>query len=172
MTQYQSRCEAEDGHISGTLITDDRALFKQALPDGGRLLGLDIGTKTVGLALCDSQWMIATAAETIERRKFSKDLERIKTVIQEQHVVGLVAGLPLNLDGTQSKQTQSAKAFAQNLKPIGLPILLWDERWSTQAVERDLIASDVSRKKRGQVIDKMAAAYILQGAIDGLAAIA
>ncbi len=115
--------------------------------------------------------MIATAAETIERRKFSKDLERIKAVIAEQHVVGLVAGLPLSLDGSQSKQTQISKSFAQNLRQLELPILLWDERWSTQAVERDLIASDVSRKKRSEVIDKMAAAYILQGAIDGLAAI-
>ena len=123
------------------------------------------------MALCDSNWTFATAAETIERRKFSKDLERIKTVIAEQHIVGLVAGLPLNLDGSQSQQTQAARSFAQNLKPLGLPILLWDERWSTQAVTRDLIASDVSRKKRAKVVDKMAAAYILQGAIDRLAAL-
>jgi len=134
--------------------------FSQALPDGGRLLGLDIGTKTVGMALCDSHWTFATAAETIERRKFSN-----------QHIVGIVAGLPLNLDGSQSQQTQAARSFAQNLKPLGLPILLWDERWSTQAVTRDLIASDVSRKKRAKVVDKMAAAYILQGAIDRLAAL-
>ena len=124
------------------------------------------------MALCDSNWTFATAAETIERRKFSKDLERIKTVIGEQNIVGLVAGLPLNLDGSQSQQTQAAQSFAQNLKPLGLPILLWDERWSTQAVTRDLIASDVSRKKRAKVVDKMAAAYILQGAIDRLAALA
>ncbi|ASK87679.1 putative pre-16S rRNA nuclease [Sphingorhabdus sp. SMR4y] len=123
------------------------------------------------MALCDSHWTFATAAETIERRKFSKDLERIKTVIAEQNIVGLVAGLPLNLDGSQSPQTQAARAFAHNLKPLGLPILLWDERWSTQAVTRDLIASDVSRKKRAKVVDKMAAAYILQGAIDRLAAL-
>ncbi len=153
------------------MISDDVAAFAQALPDGGRLLGLDIGTKTVGMAICDSHWTFATAAETIERRKFSKDLERIKTVIAEQNIVGLVAGLPLNLDGSQSPQTQAARAFAQNLKPLGLPILLWDERWSTQAVTRDLIASDVSRKKRAKVVDKMAAAYILQGAIDRLAAL-
>ena len=146
--------------------------FRQALPDGGRLLGLDIGTKTVGMALCDSHWTFATAAETIERRKFSKDLERIKAVIADQHIVGIVAGLPLNLDGSQSQQTQAARSFAQNLKPLGLPILLWDERWSTQAVTRDLIGSDVSRKKRAKVVDKMAAAYIVQGAIDRLAALA
>jgi len=153
------------------LITDDRAAFHLALPTKGRLLGLDIGTKTVGLALCDAGWSIATAAETIARRKFSKDLEHIKNVVTDQNVVGLVAGLPLNLDGSQSKQTQSSKAFAQNLRVLELPILLWDERWSTQAVERDLIASDVTRKKRAKVIDQMAAAYILQGAIDGLAAL-
>jgi putative Holliday junction resolvase len=152
-------------------MTDDRSAFRAALPDGGRLLGLDVGTRTVGMALCDAQWMIATAAETIERRKFSKDLERIKAVIAQQYVVGFVVGLPLNLDGSQSKQTQAAKSFAQNLRPVGLPILLWDERWSTQAVTRDLIAADVSRKRRSQVVDQMAAAYILQGAIDGLAAL-
>lgn len=154
------------------MISDDVQAFRHALPDGGRLLGLDVGTKTVGMALCDSHWTFATAAETIERRKFSKDLERIKAVIGDQHIVGIVAGLPLNLDGSQSQQTQAARSFAQNLKPLGLPILLWDERWSTQAVTRDLIASDVSRKKRAKVIDKMAAAYILQGAIDRLAALA
>lgn len=152
-------------------MTDDKSAFRAGLPDGGRLLGLDVGTKTVGLALCDAQWTIATAAETVRRTKFSKDLEQIKTVIAAQNVVGLVVGLPLNLDGSLSKQTQAAKSFAQNLRILSLPILLWDERWSTQAVERDLIASDVSRKKRSEVIDKMAAAYILQGAIDGLAAI-
>ena len=154
------------------MISDDVQAFRHALPEGGRLLGLDIGTKTVGMALCDSHWTFATAAETIERRKFSKDLERIKAVIADQHIVGIVAGLPLNLDGSQSQQTQAARSFAQTLKPLGLPILLWDERWSTQAVTRDLIASDVSRKKRAKVIDKMAAAYILQGAIDRLAALA
>ncbi|MFK7843224.1 MAG: Holliday junction resolvase RuvX [Sphingorhabdus sp.] len=152
-------------------MSDDVSAFSQALPNCGRLLGLDIGTKTVGMALCDSNWTFATAAETIERRKFSKDLDRIKTVIVEQNIVGLVAGLPLNLDGSQSQQTQAARSFAQNLKPLRLPILLWDERWSTQAVTRDLIASDVSRKKRARVVDKMAAAYILQGAIDRLAAL-
>ncbi len=152
-------------------MTDDRTAFRAALPDGGRLLGLDVGTKTVGMALCDAQWMIATAAETIERRKFSKDLERIKAVVEQQYVAGFVVGLPLNLDGSQSKQTQAAKSFAQNLRPVGLPILLWDERWSTQAVTRDLIAADVSRKRRSEVVDQMAAAYILQGAIDGLAAV-
>lgn len=135
-------------------------------------MGLDVGSKTVGLACCDSQWTIATAIETIKRRKFSKDLERLKEIVAEQQIAGLVVGLPLNLDGSQSKQTQASRAFAQNIRVLELPILLWDERWSTQAVTRDLIAVDVSRKRRGEIVDKMAAAYILQGAIDGLAAIA
>ncbi|MEO0440613.1 MAG: Holliday junction resolvase RuvX [Pseudomonadota bacterium] len=135
-------------------------------------MGLDVGSKTIGLAMCDSQWTIATAAETIARRKFSKDLERLKQVVTEQQITGLVVGLPLNLDGSQSKQTQVSRAFAQNIRVLELPILLWDERWSTQAVTRDLIAVDVSRKRRSEIVDKMAAAYILQGAIDGLAAIA
>ncbi len=135
-------------------------------------MGLDVGSKTIGLAMCDSQWTIATAAETIARRKFSKDLERLKQVVTEQQITGLVVGLPLNLDGSQSKQTQASRAFAQNVRVLELPILLWDERWSTQAVTRDLIAVDVSRKRRSEIVDKMAAAYILQGAIDGLAAIA
>lgn len=135
-------------------------------------MGLDVGSKTIGLAICDSQWTIATAAETIARRKFSKDLERLKQVVTEQQIAGLVVGLPLNLDGSQSKQTQASRAFAQNIRVLQLPVLLWDERWSTQAVTRDLISVDVSRKRRSEIVDKMAAAYILQGAIDGLAAIA
>ena len=137
---------------------------------GGRLLGLDIGTQTVGLALCDAGWTIATAAQTIKRRKFAADMEQIGALATAQQVRGMVAGLPLNLDGSHSKQTQAAQAFARNLAPLDLPILLWDERWSTQVVERDLIGSNVSRKRRGKVIDQMAAAYILQGAIDALAA--
>ncbi|MEL6876450.1 MAG: Holliday junction resolvase RuvX [Pseudomonadota bacterium] len=154
------------------MITDDLTEFRTSLPDGGRLMGLDVGSKTIGLAICDSQWTIATAAETIARRKFSKDLERLKQVVTEQQIAGLVVGLPLNLDGSQSKQTQASRAFAQNIRVLQLPILLWDERWSTQAVTRDLISVDVSRKRRSEIVDKMAAAYILQGAIDGLAAIA
>lgn len=153
-------------------MTDDVAAFREKLPDGGRLLGLDVGSKTIGMAYCDARWSIATGAETINRRKFAKDLERIKTAVSEQQIVGIVVGLPLNLDGSQSKQTQASRSFAQNLQQLDLPILLWDERWSTQAVTRDLIAVDVSRKRRAEIVDKMAAAYILQGAIDGLAAIA
>jgi putative Holliday junction resolvase len=142
--------------------------FRDALPDGGRLLGLDVGTKTIGLALCDADWTIATPAELLERGKFGKDLERLRALAGVQRVTGLVVGLPLNLDGRDSPRTQSVRAFARNLEPLGLPILLWDERWSTQAVTRTLLAADASRARRSELVDKMAAAYILQGAIDAL----
>jgi len=150
------------------MILTKAADFREALPQGGRLMGLDVGTKTIGVALCDAQWTFATAAELIRRAKFSKDLERLKTLAAEQHVAGLVVGLPLNLDGTESPRSQSTRAFARNLEQLGLPILLWDERWSTQAVTRNLIEVDASRARRAQLVDKMAAAYILQGAIDAL----
>ena len=142
--------------------------FREALPDGGRLLGLDVGTKTIGTALCDAGWTIATAAELIRRTKFAKDVERLQRLIAAQSVAGLVIGLPLNMDGSESPRTQSTRAFARNMAPLGLPILLWDERWSTQAVTRTLIDADASRARRAELVDKMAAAYILQGAIDAL----
>lgn len=150
------------------MIAADTAAFRDALPMGGRLLGLDVGTKTIGTALCDAQWTIATAAELIRRTKFGKDMAALKTLAAAQQVKGLVIGLPLNLDGSDSPRTQSTRAFARNLAPLELPILLWDERWSTQAVTRALIDADASRARRAELVDKMAAAYILQGAIDAL----
>lgn len=151
------------------MITEAPAEFREALPSGGRLAGLDVGSKTVGVALCDAGWTFATAAETVKRTKFSKDLERLKTIFAEQHIAGLVIGLPLNLDGTDSPQTQSTRAFASNVDAaLELPILLRDERWSTQAVERAMIEQDVTRKKRAARVDAAAAAFILQGAIDAL----
>lgn len=135
---------------------------------GGRLLGLDVGTKTIGVALCDAGWTIATAAELVRRTKFTADLAKLKALAAAQNVTGIVVGLPLNLDGSDSPRTQSTRAFARNLEPLGLPILLWDERWSTQAVTRTLLDADASRARRAELVDKMAAAYILQGAIDGL----
>jgi putative Holliday junction resolvase len=150
------------------MITEQAAEFRDALPGGGRLLGLDVGTRTIGLALCDSGWTIATPAELIRRGRFSADLEKLKVLIAAQGVAGLVVGLPRNLDGSESPRTQSVRAFARNLGPLGLPILLWDERWSTQAVTRTLIDADASRARRAELVDKMAAAYILQGAIDAL----
>jgi putative Holliday junction resolvase len=150
------------------VITASAPEYRDALPYGGRLLGLDVGTKTIGVALCDSGWTIATPAELIRRGKFTADLERLRALAAAQQVAGLVVGLPLNLDGSDSPRTQSVRAFARNLAPAGLPILLWDERWSTQAVTRTLLAADASRARRAELVDKMAAAYILQGAIDAL----
>jgi putative Holliday junction resolvase len=143
--------------------------FRADLPEGGRLLGLDVGTQTIGTALCDAGWTIATPAELIRRTKFSVDRAKLREIIGAQLVRGIVIGLPLNLDGSDSPRTQSTRAFARNIDELGLPIFLWDERWSTQAVERAMIAADLSRAKRADRVDSAAAAYILQGAIDALA---
>lgn len=143
--------------------------FRADLPQGGRLIGLDVGTQTIGTALCDAGWTIATPAELIRRTKFSVDRAKLREMIGAQSVRGLVIGLPLNLDGSDSPRTQSTRAFARNMEELGLPIFLWDERWSTQAVERAMIAADLSRAKRAERVDSAAAAYILQGAIDALA---
>jgi putative Holliday junction resolvase len=150
-------------------LTADTSEFLAALPDGGKLAGLDVGTKTIGLAICDSGWHFAGPAETIRRTKFAKDLEALRAFIGREGIAGLVVGLPLNMDGSDSPRTQSVRAFARNLAPFQLPILLWDERWSTQAVERAMIDADVSRAKRAEKVDSLAAAHILQGAIDALA---
>ena len=150
------------------MIATGAADFREVLGEGGRLAGLDVGTKTIGVALCDAGWSFATPAELIRRGKFAKDMEALKALFARQEVKGLVVGLPLNLDGSESPRSQSTRAFARNLEPLGLPILLWDERWSTQAVTRALIQADTSRAKRAELVDKMAAAYILQGAIDAL----
>jgi putative Holliday junction resolvase len=151
------------------MITASPAEFAASLEQAGKLAGLDVGTKTIGLAICDTGWSFAGPAETIRRSKFSADLELLRVFATREAVVGLVVGLPLNLDGSDSPRTQSVRAFARNLVVLGLPILLWDERWSTQAVERAMIEADVSRAKRAQAVDKLAAAHILQGAIDALA---
>ncbi len=150
------------------MIFDAAPAFRDALPGGGRLIGLDVGTKTIGTALCDAGWTIATAAGTIRRTKFAKDMAALAALAEAQQVRGIVMGLPLNLDGSDSPRTQSVRAFARNLAPLGRPILLWDERWSTQAVTRTLIEADASRARRAELVDKMAAAYILQGAIDAM----
>ncbi|ABQ66969.1 Holliday junction resolvase RuvX [Rhizorhabdus wittichii] len=142
--------------------------FRDALPDRGRLAGLDVGTRTIGVALCDAGWTIASPAETILRAKFSVDAAKLRALVAAQLVKGLVIGLPLNLDGSDSPRTQSVRAFARNVEPFGLPILLWDERWSTQAVTRTLLDADASRARRAELVDKLAAAYILQGAIDAM----
>jgi putative holliday junction resolvase len=152
-----------------SLITIDSGEFAAALPDGGKLVGLDVGTKTVGIAICDAGWHFAGPSETIRRTKFTQDLQTLQAFIVREQIAGLVVGLPLNMDGTDSPRTQSVRAFARNLAPLDLPILLWDERWSTQAVERAMIEADVSRARRAEKVDALAAAHILQGAIDALA---
>ncbi|MDB5710945.1 MAG: Holliday junction resolvase [Sphingomonas bacterium] len=153
------------------MITTDRVPFREVLPGGGRLMGLDVGTKTIGVALCDAGWSFASPAELIRRTKFQKDKLALIAIIAAQQVKGIVIGLPLNLDGSESPRSQSSRAFARNLLDLDLPIFLQDERWSTVAVTRTLIEQDASRAKRAELVDKMAAAYILQGAIDALVAL-
>ena len=135
-----------------------------------RFLGIDYGQRRIGLALSDVSRSIATPYETIRRKKFSDDAKTIRQVIQTQGVGGLVIGLPINLDGSEGPRAQSTRAFARNLaSQVPLPTLFWDERLSTAAVERHLLEADASRKRRAEVVDRMAAAYILQGALDFLA---
>ena len=151
-----------------SLLTTDAAAFAAELPEMGRLLALDVGTRTIGLATASADWRFATARDTLKRTKPSADIEQLKMLAGKEAIRGLVIGLPLNMDGTDSPRTQSTRAFARNLLPLGLPIFLWDERWSTAAVERAMIAADVSRAKRAERVDSAAAAFILQGAIDAL----
>lgn len=134
---------------------------------GTRLLGLDLGTKTIGLALTDSGWMIASGLETIQRKKFKDDAARLIDLCETHDVGALILGLPLNMDGSEGPRCQATRAFARNFVKLSpLPIILWDERLSTAAVTRTLIEADSSRKRRGEVVDKLAATFILQGALD------
>jgi putative Holliday junction resolvase len=151
-----------------SLMTAETEAFAVALQSGGKLCGLDVGTKTIGIAICDAGWHFAGPLETIRRTKFTQDLASLRRIIAVESVIGVVVGLPLNMDGSDSPRTQSVRAFARNLAPLEFPILLWDERWSTQAVERAMIEADVSRAKRAEKVDALAAAHILQGAIDAL----
>jgi len=139
------------------------------LPPVGKLLGLDLGTKTIGVAISDSLRMSATPLTTIRRTKFTQDAEALDKLIAENKAIGIVLGLPLNMDGSEGPRVQSTRAFARNLAArVSLPIVFWDERLSTSAVTRTLIEADVSRAKRAQVVDKLAASYILQGALERL----
>ncbi len=145
----------------------DLGALKGAVPAGQRLLGLDLGTKTIGLALSDVERRIATALRTLKRAKFSADAAEIRRVCADQGVGGLVIGLPLNMDGSEGPRAQSTRAFVRNLTPlIDLPIAFADERLSTVAAERAMLDADLSRKKRAERIDAAAAAFILQGALD------
>ena len=153
------------------MISTAAAELRATLPGGGRLLGLDLGTRTIGLALCDAGWSFASPAPVIRRTKFAADKAALLQTVKAQGVKGIVLGLPLNLDGRESPRSQAARAFARNIADLNLPILLWDERWSTVAAERALIEQDFSRAKRAERIDSHAAAHILQGAIDALVAV-
>jgi putative Holliday junction resolvase len=153
------------------MITTAAADFAAVLPEGGRLAGLDPGTKTIGLATCDAGWSFASPHSTIARTKFTADMVLLRKFLAAERIKGLVMGLPLNMDGSDSPRTQSIRALARNIDLAldgALPLLLWDERWSTQAVERAMIAEDLSRARRAERVDRLAAAYILQGAIDAL----
>lgn len=139
------------------------------LPPAGKLLGLDLGTKTIGVAISDGMRYSATPLETIRRTKFTEDANRLLALIAENKVVGLVLGLPLNMDGSEGPRVQSTRAFARNLaQKTPIPIAFWDERLSTSAVTRMLIEADVRRDTRAEVVDKLAASYILQGALERL----
>ena len=152
------------------LVTDFARDFGDALPDGGTLLGLDLGTKTVGIATCDAGWRYATPGKTLPRGKFTKDCGKLREIVAERSVTGIVIGLPRNMDGSEGPRAQASRAYAKNLAAaLELPVLLWDERWSTASAEAALIGQDMSRAKRATRIDSHAAAVILQGAIDGLA---
>jgi len=144
--------------------------FKAALPATGALIGLDLGTKTIGLALSDIRRSIASPLLVIRRTKFQADLRELRREIERHAAVGLVLGLPINMDGSEGPRAQATRGFARNVAAtVPLPLVYWDERLSTAAVTRTLIEADASRRRRGEVVDKMAAAYILQGVLDRLA---
>ena len=153
------------------MITANALEYGDALPEGGALLGLDLGTKTIGVAVCDAGWRYATAGKTVPRSKFTKDAGKLKEIVAERNIRGVVIGLPLNMDGSEGPRAQAARALARNLNTaFALPILLWDERLSTAGAERAMIEQDMSRARRAERIDSHAAAIILQAAIDALSA--
>ncbi|MFM5883899.1 MAG: Holliday junction resolvase RuvX [Novosphingobium sp.] len=151
------------------VITTEAAAFRAALPGGGALLGLDLGTQTIGTAFCDAGWRFASPGKTLKRGKFGADKAALAALVAERGVAGVVIGLPLNMDGSEGPRSQSSRAYARNISAaLALPVLLWDERWSTASAEGALIAQDMSRAKRAERIDSHAAAVILQAAIDAL----
>jgi putative Holliday junction resolvase len=154
---------------AGALISENAAEFRAALPGGGGLRGLDLGTQTIGTAFCDAGWRFASPGKTLKRGKFGADKALLDALVRERSLKGVVIGLPLNMDGSAGPRVQASRAYARNLAVLGLPILLWDERWSTVGAERGLLDQDMSRAKRKERIDSAAAAVILQGAIDALA---
>ncbi|MHA7888666.1 Holliday junction resolvase RuvX [Roseicyclus sp.] len=154
------------------MICDDIESFAAAIPAGRGLMGLDLGTKTIGVAVSDRLLSAATALETVKRVKFTADAARLAEIAAKREIGGVILGLPANMDGTEGPRAQSTRAFARNLSRFegfeGLPIAFWDERLSTVAAERALLEADTTRKRRAEVIDAVAAGYILQGALDRL----
>ncbi|WP_336489028.1 Holliday junction resolvase RuvX [Methylobacterium nigriterrae] len=148
---------------------EEISAFAEASQGGPRLIGIDLGTKTIGLALSDVGRRIASPLETIRRVKFTPDVARLRALCEQHRVGGLVFGLPLNMDGSAGPRVQSTRAFVRNLKPLlDLPVLYWDERLSTAVVTRALLEADASRARRSELVDKLAAAYILQGCLDAM----
>jgi len=151
-------------------VFDDVEGFAAALAPKAALMGLDLGTKTIGVAVSDTFRSVATPLETVRRKKFGTDAARLAELITERNITGVVLGLPFNMDGSEGPRCQSTRAFARNLaRLIDIPITFWDERLSTVAAERALLEADTSRKRRSEVIDHVAAGYILQGMLDRLA---
>jgi putative Holliday junction resolvase len=151
------------------MLLADLAEFRSSLAPGARLVGLDLGEKTIGIALSDTQLTVASPVMTCRRTRFMEDFAALVALMAEHGAGGLVVGLPLNMNGTEGPSAQSARAFARNFAARSeLPVLLWDERLSTAAVTRTLIAADASRKRRAELVDKLAAAWLLQGALDAL----
>ena len=151
------------------MIHDDIATFSAALPRAGALAGLDLGTRTIGVAVSDGLRQVASPLQVIKRRKFTLDAADLLAIAAARGLVGLVLGLPRNMDGSEGPRAQSTRAFARNLSALtDLPITFWDERLSTVAAERALLEADTSRRRRAEVIDQIAAGYILQGALDRL----
>jgi putative Holliday junction resolvase len=151
------------------MVLDEFEDYATALPRDGAIMGLDLGTKTIGVALSDVLRGVATPVETVKRKKFGVDAARLMDIAKERHVTGILLGLPRNMDGSEGPRCQSTRAFARNLSQLtDLPIGFWDERLSTVAAERALLEADTSRKRRAELIDNVAASYILQGALDRL----
>ncbi|QIE42267.1 Holliday junction resolvase RuvX [Rhodobacteraceae bacterium SC52] len=151
------------------MITDDLAEFAGALPAGRAIAGLDFGTKTIGVAVSDRLLSVATPLETVKRKKFTTDAAALSKLFSHREIAGIVLGLPRNMDGSEGPRCQSTRSFARNLASvIDLPVTFWDERLSTVAAERSLLEADASRAKRAELIDNVAAGYILQGALDRL----
>jgi putative Holliday junction resolvase len=149
------------------MLFDDPRELRTAVPTGRRLMGLDVGTKTIGLALSDTRLVIASPLETIRRRRFREDIAALFALIDRHEVGGLVIGLPLRMEGGDGPRTQSVRQFARNLLAVReIPVAFWDERLSTAAVTREMIAHDMTRKRRAEIVDRVAAAYILQGFLD------